>query len=154
MEFIKRPRPNGCFFCAAVALPASRDPEAYVLARTEHAIAVLNLYPYNNGHLMVAPKAHLGELEDLPPLAAADLMTLTQRALRVLKAVLTPEGFNLGFNLGKIAGAGVQDHVHQHVVPRWNGDTNFMPVLAEVKVLPEHVRTSYETIRAGFQRIP
>jgi ATP adenylyltransferase len=154
MEFIKAPKPSGCFLCDAAAADPARDAELLVLARTELSLAVLNRYPYNNGHLMVAPKAHLANLEDLPAAAANDIMALTQRALRVVRQVLTPEGFNLGINAGKIAGAGVADHVHQHVVPRWGGDTNFMPVVADTKVLNEHLAKSYQELRAGFNRLP
>jgi ATP adenylyltransferase len=154
MEFIKAPKPSGCFLCDAAAADPARDAELLVLARTELSLAVLNRYPYNNGHLMVAPKAHLANLEDLPAPAANDVMALTQRAVRVVRQVLTPEGFNLGINSGKVAGAGVADHVHQHVVPRWGGDTNFMPVVADTKVLNEHLAKSYQELRAGFNRLP
>jgi len=150
MTYIEGPRPPGCFFCQAAGADQSQEAEHLVVARSERCLAILNRYPYNNGHLMVAPLAHLGVLEDLEPAIASDLMALSQRAIRVLRAVLTPEGFNVGINLGKVAGAGVIDHVHQHVVPRWNGDTNYMPVIGEVKVLGEHLERSYEKIRAGF----
>ena len=153
LEFIKGPRPGGCFFCDAAKAAPKDEADHLVLARTTTAIAILNRYPYNNGHLMVAPIAHIASLELLPPGAAADIMALTQRAMRVLQSVLTPEGFNVGINQGKFAGAGVADHVHQHVVPRWGGDTNFMPVIAETKVLNESLAKSYAELRAGFDRI-
>jgi ATP adenylyltransferase len=152
MEFIKGPKPSGCFFCEAAAADPSRDAELLVLVRTELALAMLNRYPYNNGHLMVAPLAHLANLEDLPPATANAVTALTQRALRVLRGALQPDGFNLGINAGKVAGAGVADHVHQHVVPRWAGDTNFMPVVAETKILNEHLTTSYHELRAAFDQ--
>ncbi len=154
MQYIEGPRPAGCFFCEAAAGDPSSDAEHLVVARSERCLAILNRYPYNNGHLMVAPRAHIATLEDLETTVANDLMALTQRAIRVLRSVLTPEGFNVGVNLGQVAGAGVADHVHQHVVPRWNGDTNYMPVIGEIKVLGEHVQRSYEKIRAGFDRQP
>ena len=153
MEFIKGPKPSGCFFCEAAAADPSDDAQHLVLARNDFAFAILNRYPYNNGHLMVAPKAHLANLEDLPPATANNVMALTQRALRVLREVLAPQGFNLGINAGNIAGAGVADHVHQHVVPRWDGDTNFMPVTADTKVLNESLAVSYRRLRAGFDRL-
>jgi ATP adenylyltransferase len=153
MEFIKGPRPAGCFLCEAAAADPADDADHLVLARSELALAMLNRYPYNNGHLMIAPKAHLANLEELPPAMANAVMALTQRALRVLRAVLSPQGFNLGINAGKIAGAGVADHVHQHVVPRWDGDTNFMPVTADTKVLNESLTASYQALRAGFDRL-
>jgi ATP adenylyltransferase len=154
MEFIKGPKPSGCFFCEAAAAAPDRDSELLVLARTELALAMLNRYPYNNGHLMVAPRAHLANLDDLPASTANAVTALTQRSLRVLRATLQPEGFNLGINSGKVAGAGVADHVHQHVVPRWGGDTNFMPVVAETKILNEHLSTSYGELREAFDRMP
>ena len=150
LQYIDAPRPAGCFFCEAAAGDPSTDADRLVVARSERCLAILNRYPYNNGHLMVAPGIHVGALEDLETAVANDLMALTQRAIRVLRSVLAPEGFNLGVNLGKAAGAGVADHVHQHVVPRWNGDTNYMPVVGEIKVLGEHLQRSYEKIRAGF----
>ncbi|TMC45099.1 MAG: HIT domain-containing protein [Chloroflexi bacterium] len=153
MEFIKAPRPAGCFFCEAAAADPAADPDHLVLARSELSLVLLNRYPYNNGHLMIAPRAHLANLEELPPATAADVMGLTQRSLRVLRQVLSPQGFNLGINAGKIAGAGVADHIHQHVVPRWDGDTNFMPVVADTKVLNESLTVSYQQLRAGFDRL-
>jgi ATP adenylyltransferase len=154
MEFIKGPKPTGCFFCEAANADPGRDAELLVLARTELAFAILNRYPYNNGHLMVAPRAHLANLEDLPAPAANAVTALTQRSLRVLRQALEPEGFNLGINAGKVGGAGVADHVHQHIVPRWDGDTNFMPVVADTKILNEHLTKSYEELRAAFNRLP
>jgi ATP adenylyltransferase len=153
MEFIKGPKPSGCFFCEAAAADPAEDADYLVLARGNLALAILNRYPYNNGHLMIAPKAHLANLEDLPAATANDLMALTQRSLRVLRQVLSPQGFNLGINAGKTAGAGVADHVHQHVVPRWDGDTNFMPIVADAKVLNESLTVSYQQLRAGFDRL-
>jgi ATP adenylyltransferase len=152
-EFIKGPTPEGCFFCAAAAADPSQDADYLVLARRELALVILNRYPYNNGHMMVAPTAHLANLEELPPATANEVMALSQRALRVLRQVLSPHGFNLGINGGKVAGAGVADHVHQHVVPRWDGDTNFMPILADTKILNESLTTSYQELRAGFDRL-
>src|SRR5438309_7162742 len=154
MEFIKREKPAGCFFCEAAGADSREDATHLVLARTGLSLAILNRYPYNNGHLMVAPVAHLANLEDLPAAVATEVMALSQRALRVLRQVLAPHGFNLGINGGKVAGAGVADHVHQHVVPRWDGDTNFMPILAETKILNESLAASYQELRAGFDRLP
>ena len=153
MDFIKGSKPDGCFFCEAAAADPARDPDLLVLARTEQALAVLNRYPYNNGHLMVAPRAHLANLEDLPISTATAVMALTQRALRAVRQALKPDGFNLGINAGKIAGAGVADHVHQHVVPRWHGDTNFMPVVAQTKIVNEHLTKSYQELRAAFDHV-
>jgi ATP adenylyltransferase len=151
MEFIAGKRDQaGCFLCSAASAPPGEDARRYILARSTACFALMNLYPYSNGHLMVAPLTHTGDLEHLDRSTAADLMGLTQRALAALRACLRPDGFNLGFNLGRVAGAGVADHLHQHVVPRWNGDTNFMPVVADTKVMSEHIRVTYDKVRAAF----
>jgi ATP adenylyltransferase len=125
---------EGCFLCEA---RGAGDDEAQVVRRGEHAFVVLNKYPYASGHLMVAPYRHEGEFGDLSLEEVAEIHTLAACGLGALAQTMRPQGFNLGWNLGRIAGAGVVDHVHLHVVPRWAGDTNFMPVLADVKVLPE-----------------
>ena len=134
-----------CVFCRIAADTA--DEANLVLLRGERAFILLNLYPYNTGHLMIAPYAHVGELGGLDPAVSADLWDLTQRAVGVLGAEYTPHGYNVGMNLGQVAGAGVPDHLHVHVVPRWNGDTNFMPVTAETKVLPEALEETYRRLR-------
>src|SRR6266702_4678659 len=154
MQHLWAPWRSGCFFCEAASADPSDDATHLVLVRGQHTLVILNRYPYNNGHLMIAPNAHLADLEDLPAETANDLMAMTQRSLRVLRQVLAPQGFNLGINAGKVAGAGVADHVHQHVVPRWDGDTNFMPVVAQAKVLNESLAKSYQELRAGFDRLP
>lgn len=142
----------GCIFCDKPR--EDRDAANYILLRAERVFVILNAFPYNNGHLMVVPYAHLGQLEEVPAATLAEMMTVTQRAIGVLKARLNPAGFNLGMNLGVSAGAGVADHIHLHVVPRWNGDTNFMPVVADVRVLPQALSSSYETLRGGFAQAP
>jgi ATP adenylyltransferase len=120
-----------CIFC--------EPGEELLLARSERALAVLNKFPYASGHLMVAPTRHTGDFGSLDDAEVAEVHALAARGLEALRTVYGPDGFNLGWNLGRVAGAGIEDHVHLHVVPRWNGDTNFMPVLADVKVLPEHL---------------
>jgi ATP adenylyltransferase len=127
---------DGCIFCTAAA---GDDAERLVVHRGERAFALLNLYPYSSGHLLIAPFRHVDAFGALQPDEANEIHALTADALAALRAVYDPEGFNLGWNLGRIAGAGIVDHVHEHVVPRWAGDTNFMPVLADVKVVPEHL---------------
>jgi ATP adenylyltransferase len=124
----------GCIFCRAAELG---DEQGLVVYRGRAAFVLLNRYPYAGGHLMVAPFRHEGELGELTSEEALEIHRLSATALGVLVQVMRPQGFNLGWNLGRIAGAGVVDHIHQHVVPRWAGDTNFMPVLADVKVMPE-----------------
>jgi ATP adenylyltransferase len=125
---------EGCFFCRA---REGADDESLVVRRGERAFVVLNRYPYASGHLMVAPNRHESEFGDLDAEEAGEIHRLAAAGLGALSEAMRPQGFNLGWNLGRIAGAGVVDHVHLHVVPRWAGDTNFMPVLADVKVLPE-----------------
>jgi ATP adenylyltransferase len=125
---------DGCVFCRA---PGLDDEEGLVVHRGERAFVLLNRFPYASGHLMVAPYRHVGELGALEDEEALEIHRLAATAATVLGEVMAPQGFNLGWNLGRVAGAGIVDHVHQHVVPRWAGDTNFMPVLADVKVMPE-----------------
>jgi ATP adenylyltransferase len=127
---------EGCVFCEAAA---GDDKEKLVVQRGDRAFVVLNKFPYSSGHLMVAPYRHVGEFGDLTDDEALEVHRLAERGLAALAETYRPQGYNLGWNLGRIAGAGVVDHVHLHVVPRWAGDTNFMPVLADVKVLPEHL---------------
>jgi ATP adenylyltransferase len=129
----------GCVFCLA---RDGEDEERLVVRRSERALVLLNRFPYSSGHLMVAPARHVGELASLEDEEALDIHRLATQALEALGRTFSPDGFNLGWNLGRVAGAGVVDHVHLHVVPRWAGDTNFMPVLADVKVLPEHLITT------------
>jgi ATP adenylyltransferase len=128
-----------CFLCG-LAADLQEDQHNLVLARADRVFVLMNLYPYNSGHLMVAPYQHCGDLAMLDPSTSSEMMHLTQRCVSVLQAVYRPHGFNIGMNLGKPAGAGVPDHLHIHVVPRWNGDTNFMPVVGQTKVLPELLR--------------
>jgi ATP adenylyltransferase len=142
----KTPQPQGCVFCIQPA--DDRDAERYILHRGDHCFMMLNLYPYNNGHLMIVPYQHVGTIEKLDAATLTDLMEQAQLALRALSLTMKPEGFNMGINEGKVAGAGFADHVHLHVVPRWNGDTNFMPVLADVKVIPEYLDNVYKQLKA------
>jgi ATP adenylyltransferase len=139
-----------CFLCAKPADSLGADRENLVLFRGQWAYVLLNLFPYNSGHLMVAPYAHQGDLPALPEADAAELFALVRRAVAVLREEYHPEGFNVGMNLGQVAGAGVPDHLHLHVVPRWSGDTNFMPVLGDTKVLPETLAQTYDRLRPRF----
>jgi len=139
---------GGCFFCQKLA--AGDDEAVYVLVRDEAAFVILNAFPYNPGHLMVAPIRHVGELEELTSEELADASALLQRSIRALKEASAPDGFNIGMNLGRVAGAGVPGHLHWHVVPRWNGDTNFMPVIADTKVLPEALAQTYARLNPFF----
>jgi ATP adenylyltransferase len=137
-----------CIFCAK---PAEDDDEANLIVhRGERCFVILNLYPYTNGHLMVAPFEHLGSIQTLPGETVAEMMSLSQRAIEVLDATYQPHGFNVGFNQGRVAGAGVEHHIHMHVVPRWGGDTNFMPVLADTRVMPQTLEQSYAALHGSF----
>jgi len=137
-----------CLFCR---LRAEKDDEGnLVLARGRGAFVVMNRFPYNNGHLMVAPNRHVGDFEKLRTAENAELDRLVKAALRALRLACKPHGFNVGMNLGRVAGAGVADHVHVHVVPRWNGDTNFMPTLADTKVVSEHLHDTWRALRPLF----
>src|SRR5258708_5451270 len=149
MELIAKGEPtSGCIFCD---LPLTKnDRENLILGRTQHSFAILNKYPYNNGHLMVVPRRHGGDLHALPEAEWAELNAMLRAALQILQNEYKPHGANIGLNLGRVAGAGVADHVHWHVVPRWGGDTNFMPVLGDTKAMPEHLRASWDRLRPLF----
>lgn len=142
----------GCFFCAAAREPGG--PDSLVVHTARHHLVMLNLHPYSNGHLMVAPLDHHGSPQESGPEARAELWPLVLKAQRVLQQAYSPHGFNLGLNLGRAAGAGVPGHFHFHLVPRWAGDTNFMTVLAEVRLIPEDLRQSRERLRALFAEAP
>ena len=139
---------EGCVFCKAVE--AGDDATALVVHRGQQAIVLLNKFPYASGHLMVAPSRHVGEFGELTDGEALELHRLAGQGIGALSQIYQPQGYNLGWNLGRIAGAGVVDHVHLHVVPRWAGDTNFMPVLADVKVMPEHLAETRRRLAAAW----
>ena len=149
LEYIKGPKPDECVFCTSPE-PAEDDVERYIVRRGEHVFAILNAFPYNNGHLMVAPYRHVPSIEELGEPELLELMTMVQASLGALRAAYAPEGFNLGVNQGKIAGAGVEHHVHLHVVPRWGADTNFMPVVGDTRVLPQSLDDSYRDLTRAF----
>jgi len=150
MEYIEAAHDEDvdCIFCE---LPnRMQDDENFVLARERYAFAMLNAYPYNPGHLMVAPFRHVGELSELTDEELTDASHLLQRSVVALREEMDPHGFNVGMNLGRVAGAGVPGHLHWHVVPRWNGDTNFMPVIGATRVLPESLDDTYKKLRPRF----
>lgn len=138
----------GCILCDKPK--EDRDEENLILHRGEHGFVMMNLYPYNSGHLMVCPYAHVDHLEDLPDAVTANLMHLLKDALIALKQAFRPEGSNVGLNLGKAAGAGIDDHLHFHIVPRWTGDTNFMTVVSESRVIPEDIGETYRLLKPHF----
>jgi ATP adenylyltransferase len=149
MGYIAGPRDESCFICRALE---ERDDEAnLVLARREAAVALLNKYPYNSGHVIVATNRHVGELTELNDAEKLGLFHLVTESVRALEDAAGPEGFNIGINLGSVAGAGLPGHLHVHVVPRWSGDTNFMPVIGEAKVIPEDLDSTYERLRPRFE---
>jgi ATP adenylyltransferase len=135
-----------CFLCAAAAAPKEQWKQRLILWRSEKVMVLINRFPYSNGHLMVAPLRHLAELEMLDPAEAADLHNQTVKAIALLKRAISPQGFNLGINLGRCAGAGLPGHVHQHVVPRWSGDVNFMTVVGDVRVVPQANAQLYDEL--------
>ncbi|CCH30336.1 HIT domain-containing protein [Actinosynnema sp. NPDC047251] len=139
--------PAGCPFCRVIGLD---DPDGLLLARGERVFAVLNLYPYNPGHLMVLPYRHVPDYTDLDPAEVAEFAEFTQRAMRVIRAVAQPHGFNIGMNQGVVAGAGIAAHLHQHVVPRWGGDANFMPVVGHTKVIPQLLRETRQLLSEAW----
>jgi ATP adenylyltransferase len=149
MQYLTEERPQGCVFC--VGLAKDNDEENLIVWRGERAFVMLNRYPYNAGHLMVLPYEHVPSIELLPPETLTEMMLLANRCLGALRAAMSPDGFNVGLNLGHAAGAGIAEHVHLHIVPRWEGDTNFMPFLADVRVVPQMLSETYHEVRAALE---
>lgn len=148
MEYILERKPEGCIFCAK--LREKRDEKNLILHRGRRAIVLMNKFPYNNGHLMVIPKRHCVELEGLYDAELQEVSYLLKVSVQALKTSLRPHGFNVGLNLGKAGGAG-EEHLHIHIVPRWTGDTNFMPALGETKIIPEYLVRTYQQLRPAFK---
>lgn len=144
MGYIDGPRPDGCVFCLEHG--ESTDSQHLVIHRSVHSFIIMNLYPYTNGHLMVIPYRHTSSLDDLNDAELLDFMNTLRFARKLLEVAFAPQGFNIGMNLGQAGGAGVVDHLHFHVVPRWNGDSNFMTVTAETRVIPEALSVTYEKL--------
>lgn len=148
MRYILSDKVHGCIFCE---LPKQdRDRENLILYRSSHNFVIMNRYPYNNGHIMVVPYPHAPTLDDLNDETLLDFMKVTQLAVKSIRKAFMPEGFNIGINIGKIAGAGMEEHIHLHMVPRWAGDTSFMTVFDEVRVIPEHLLSTYDKLLAAF----
>ncbi len=151
IEYVRISKPNGCIFCM---LPKEGDDERnLILHRGKYAFIIMNNYPYNPGHVMVAPYRHVGEIEELTPEEWMEIHTLISLAIKAIKRAMEPHGFNLGVNIGRVAGAGIEGHIHFHIVPRWNGDTNFMPVLADTKVIVQGIRENYQELREAISYI-
>lgn len=147
--YIRGEKPLGCILCDKAK--EDRDTENLILYRGEHGFVIMNLYPYNSGHLMVCPYEHVNTLEDLSDTVTNNLMQLLKQGLAALRESFQPEGHNVGLNLGKAAGAGIDDHVHFHLVPRWGGDTNFMTVVSGNRVIPEDIHETYRLLKPRFR---
>lgn len=151
MEYILKAKQPGCVFCAM--LEEKDDVTSLIIRRGQRSFLVLNKYPYNNGHFMVVPYRHVDTLEALEPEELAEMMSLTTLGMRALRRTLRPEGFNFGANVGEVAGAGVKHHVHMHVVPRWGGDTNYMSVLSETRVIPQSLEETYRQLKEALDAL-
>jgi ATP adenylyltransferase len=154
IEFIMAPKPDGCIFCDFPAAPEGQDRANLVVHRSSHSFTCLNRYPYNSGHVMVIPRAHVADLAGLAADAFADLQAELRLAVDVVQRTYRPDGMNVGMNLGRAGGAGIADHLHWHVVPRWIGDNNFMPVLADQRVVVEALDEAWRRLHAGFGAAP
>jgi len=150
IRYVLATKPKDCVFCSAVR---GDEREMLVVYKAESSFVIMNRHPYNPGHVMVCPKRHVPSTEDLSDEELLEIMRLLNLSMKAIRLSMNPDGFNLGVNLGKVAGAGIADHLHFHVVPRWSGDTSFMPVLADVQIIPEALEESYEKIRRAFESV-
>ena len=151
MEYIKKDKPDECIFCL---LPKEGDDaKNYILYRGHSVFIIMNIFPYNSSHLMVSPFKHIGCLTKQNASENKEMTQLIHSSIKILRAVINPEGFNIGYNIGKAGGAGYDEHIHCHIVPRWIGDTNFMPVLGETKVHPEHLQATYNKLLPQFKKL-
>ncbi len=148
-EYIKAPARGGCIFCEA--LKNKKNEKNLIVKITAKTVVMLNKYPYNSAHILIAPKRHKAEIEDLSDAELADIFNCLKKTTSSIKKAYKAHGFNIGFNIGGAAGAGIEDHIHMHVVPRWRGDVNFMPVIADTKVMPEHMENILKTLRRSFE---
>jgi ATP adenylyltransferase len=150
IAYITGPKNEGCIFCEAAS--SSADAEHHVVERGERSVVMMNAFPYAPGHLMIAPARHVGNLEDVADDEMAELMKLAQRAVAAMREAMNPDGFNVGLNLGAVAGAGIADHLHLHVVPRWSGDTNFMPMLAGTHVISQALDAARDVLIEALRK--
>ncbi len=150
IEYVRMEKMDVCIFCK---LPNGDDEKNLILYRGKHAFVIMNNYPYNPGHVMVAPYRHVGEIEDLSEEEWEDIHTLTALMVRAIKMAMNPQGFNIGLNIGRVAGAGIEGHLHVHIVPRWNGDTNFMPVISDTKVIVQGIRENYKELKREIEKL-
>lgn len=151
MEYIRSPKDDGCIFCDKSDSDLDRDN--LVLFRGKESFVLMNLYPYNNAHLLVAPYQHVDNTLELNDIVLTEMMTLTNASMRIIKTKMNAEGFNFGANIGAVGGAGIKDHVHFHVVPRWPGDTNFMPIIGHTKVMVDGLLETYDELKPQFDKI-
>ena len=148
IEYILNEKEDGCIFCSALS-----EKDELTLYKGEDTMVMMNKFPYINGHLLVAPVGHISTLDELGKHEMGELLATVERSVAILKKVMNPDGFNIGLNLGKIAGAGVEEHLHFHIVPRWFGDTNALTVFAEVRVIPEHIQATYNNLKPHFRKL-
>lgn len=152
MEYILSKKPEGCIFCK---MPSeSEDEKNLILKRARYCYIIMNRYPYNNGHLMIVPFKHIPDLNGLDDEEMLELMKLTKLSIRCLKEAFSPDGFNVGINLGKIAGAGIEAHLHIQIVPRWAGDSSFIAIFGETRVIPEHLQETFKRLKPFFEKYP
>jgi len=151
IDYIRSPKENGCIFCSKSE--SLNDRDNLVLFRGNHAFVLMNLYPYTNGHLMISPYQHTSDSQNVSQECLAEIMYLGNESMRILKQCMKTEGFNFGANIGKAGGAGIEEHIHYHIVPRWSGDTNFMPVLGHTKVMMEGLQDTWDTLKPYFEKI-
>ena len=151
MEYVNSEKSDECIFCSLSK--ESNDAKNYILHRGQSVFIIMNIFPYNSAHLMVSPFQHIGCLTKLNVAESKEMTQLTHRCIEILRAAINPDGFNIGYNIGKAGGAGYDEHIHCHIVPRWIGDTNFMPVLAETKVHPEHLKATYNKLLPYFKHL-
>lgn len=143
---------NGCIFCRALRAPSNKDSKNLLVYRSLHGFLMLNLYPYNNGHLLLMPNRHVSTLEKLKDQERLGLFHMIDRTVQILQKAFHPQGFNIGMNIGRVGGAGIPGHVHIHIVPRWEGDTNFMPVITGTKVISDSLQGVYKTLHRHFRK--
>ena len=148
-EFVQLKKKKGCIFCQT--FKSKNDKENYLIFKSKHSFVMMNIFPYNNGHLMVAPHRHIGEFDKLNDKEMLDCLRLVQKSCRILKKILRPQAFNIGLNIGKEAGAGYAGHLHFHIVPRWRGDTNCMPVISDAKIIPQSLNNLYGQLKKKFK---
>jgi ATP adenylyltransferase len=153
MEFIENPKQEGCVFCNAIKTPPSDWKSLNILDLNENVLVIMNKYPYVNGHLLIIPTAHVSSLNDLSMEQFNNLNQVLRNSIQAISTAMGPQGFNVGMNLGQVAGAGIADHLHYHIVPRWNGDNNFMPVIGNTRVMPQHIDETYERLLPHFKNI-